>query len=399
MSRLADHVADEAPPTDQRLSVDASPDGGEFTGLVTTAPVAPGDYEGAFAKVYALAGLDPAKYRIVGDTVRFSAWEQSARAANGDRDKVTLYAYRAKFERIGPSDAAVEDVAGLLSIAKANAGKRPPANPNRRTRVVVVSDPQIGKVGSRGGTPALLERLAGLLVELDAIITEDPCEDVVIVDPGDLCEGFENVAAQAFTNDLSHPAQLRVARAVLTDIITSVAARHTAATVVTVPSNHTAWRRGKDVLGKPTDDYGIDTHAAVSEALARDPQFRHVTWVTPAEWDESVALPVRGAVIGVTHGHQVNRPDGVPAWWKGQSHGGQAITKATLLITGHYHHLRVQPSGALEGRARWWFQAPTLDNGSDWFRNTSGEDTEPGILTFTLDDEGRWDGLRLITVR
>lgn len=399
MTRLGDMVAaaDTRPDPGPRLTVDASPDGGEFTGLVTAEPIKPGDYEGAFAKVYALAGLNPADYRIVDETVRFSAWQQSKRLENGDRDTITLYSYRARFQRITHADAETEDLAPLLAIAKANARKRPPAKTGNLTRVVVISDAQVGKVGSRGGTPALLGRIAGLLAQLDAVMVERPCADAVVVDPGDLCEGFENVASQMHTNDLSHPAQLRAARAILTDIVTGVAARHGACSVVTVPSNHGAWRSGKNVLGKPSDDYGIDVHMAVSEALARDPRFSSVTWTFPDEWEESVAIPVRGAILGVVHGHQVNRPDMIPAWWKGQSHGTQPITAAHILLTGHFHHFRSQPSGAIDKRSRQWFQAPTLDNGSDWYRNASGEDSEPGILTFTIDDAGRWDNLRVIT--
>ena len=395
--RLAEAVARPTASASPTLTVEASPDGGEFTGLVTTAPVRLGEYEGAFAKVYELAGLNPDDYRIVDDTVRFSAWEQSARGADGSRDRITLYAYRAQFVRVTPAERATEDLAPLVAIAKANARRRPPGKARALTRVVVISDPQIGKVGSRGGTPALLARAEDLLERLDAVMVKTPCADALVVDPGDLCEGFENVAAQKFTNDLSHPAQLRVARALLTNAVTAVAARHQACTVVTVPSNHTAWRAGKDVLGKPSDDYGIDVHLAVSEALARDPRFASVRWVLPDEWDESVALPVRGAVVGVAHGHQKTNPDQIPAWWKGQAHGSQAIAKATLLITGHFHHFRAQPSGAIDGRSRYWFQAPTMDNGSDWYRNASGEDSAPGILTFTIDDDGQWDNVRLIT--
>src|SRR5690606_38951555 len=134
---------------------------------------------------------------------------------------------------------------------------KPRQNPARLTRIVVVSDAQVGKLGSRGGTPELLNRIADLLERLDDVMTAQPCEDVLIVDPGDLTEGFSNYKGQSHLNDLSHPSQLRVARAILTDIVTAVAARHQAATVVTVPSNHGAWRDGKEPLGRPSDDYGI----------------------------------------------------------------------------------------------------------------------------------------------
>lgn len=386
-------------PAGPKLTVDAGPDGGEFTGLVTDRPITPGEYQGAFAKVYELAGLDPDDYRIVDDTVRFSSWEQSAYDNHlKRRSTITLYSYRARFQRITRADRDVENIAELVKIAKANARRKPRQNPSSLTRVVVVSDAQVGKLGSRGGTPELLERIADLLERLDDVMTAQPCEDVLIVDPGDLTEGFSNYKGQQHLNDLSHPSQLRVARAILTDIVTTVAARHNAATVVTVPSNHGAWRDGKEALGRPSDDYGIDCHLAVSEALARDPRFQHVTWVIPDEWDQSVALDVRGARVGVVHGHQRMKPDQIADWWKGQSHGTQPIHDATILLHGHWHHLRVQPSGnRADGQSRWVIQAPAMDSGSDWYRNSSGEDSEPGLLTFTIDDDGRWDHLRLIT--
>src|SRR5690606_4485186 len=103
-----------------KLTVDAGPDGGEFTGLVTREPITPGDYQGAFAKVYELAGLDPDDYRIVDDTVRFSSWQQSARGRDGTRDLITLYSYRARFQRITAADRDVENIAELVKIAKAN---------------------------------------------------------------------------------------------------------------------------------------------------------------------------------------------------------------------------------------------------------------------------------------
>lgn len=398
---LADRYAAGPPSKDQarpRLEVDAGPDGGEFKNLVVEAPLAPGDFQGAFAEAYRLAGLDPEHYRIVDDTVRFSTWQQSARGKNGDRDLVTLYAYRARFQRITQADRDVENIAELVKIAKQNARKRPPQKPCQLTRVVVASDAQIGKVGSKGGTQELLNRVAVLLGKLDAEMKLLPCEDALIVDPGDLCEGIENVAAQLATNDLSHPSQLRVARALLTDIVTTVAARHEAARVVTVPSNHGALRRGKDYLGKPSDDYGIDVHHAVSEALSRDPRFQHVEWVFPDEWDDSVAVDVRGARVGIVHGHQRNRPEQIPEWWRGQTHGTQPVHDATILIHGHWHNFRITPSGhTANGQARWVVMAPTMDNGSDWYRNGTGEDSEPGLLTFTIDNEGRWDNLRLLT--
>jgi hypothetical protein len=50
----------------------------------------------------------------------------------------------------------------------------------------------------------------------------------------------------------------------------------------------------------------------------------------------------------------------------------------------------IQPTGrsTRTGRAKWWLQAPTLDNGSDWFRNLAGDDSDPGLLVFDLTADG-----------
>lgn len=288
------------------------------------------------------------------------------------------------------------DLAELVKVARGNRRARPRKTTTGRTRIVVVSDAQVGKVDHRGGTQELLERIDAMLSVLDDEAKALPCDDAVVIDPGDLTEGFENTPQQAHTNDLSLPEQLRYARVILTEAVTRVAARHAQTRVVTVPSNHGAWRRGKDRLGRPGDDFGIETHRAVADALDLAGR-EDVTWLLPDVWEESVALQVRGAVVGVAHGHQVNRPDGIRDWWAKQTHGGGPLAAASILISGHFHHLRVEPTGAIDGRSRWWMQAPTLDNGSSWWRNgAGGADGEPGLLTFTIDDEGRWDNLRLI---
>jgi hypothetical protein len=50
----------------------------------------------------------------------------------------------------------------------------------------------------------------------------------------------------------------------------------------------------------------------------------------------------------------------------------------------------VEPTGRnpYTGRSKWWLQAPTADAGSDWFRNLAGDDSDPGILTFDITDDG-----------
>lgn len=309
---------------------------------------------------------------------------------------VTKPAWRYRFQ-IVPRSGVPADITRLLEVARSN---RPPGRVRKRTshglRVVVASDAQIGKTGSGGGTPDLLARIENLLGQLDEVMREEPCDESITADPGDLAEGFQNTRSQAFTNDLSHPDQLQAARLVLTEITTTVANRHRSNRVITVPSNHTQWRAGKDQLGRPGDDYGIDVHRAVAEALSRDRRYKDVTFVLPDPWRESLAVQARGAVLGLVHGHQA-KPGRLWEWWKGQIAGELPTAAANILIGGHYHSWLTEPHGHLDGKPRWVFQADPLDNGSDWWANLTGDQSEPSLMTFTIDDEGRWHNLRRIT--
>lgn len=311
----------------------------------------------------------------------------------------TRPAWRYRFAIVPVGDRALgaEDLATLVKLARQHSRKSVPKEPRARTRVVVLADAQIGKMDHRGGTEEFLNRVQLLLAALEKEIRAVPCEDAVILDPGDLCEGFENTEQQRFTNTLSLPQQLDVARAFLLEGTGRISRLHSKTLVATVPSNHTQWRRGKNLLGRPGDDFGLSVHRAVADAMAlagRD----DVSFVIPDVWSESLALQVRGAVIGLVHGHQANSPDRFPDWWGKQVHGDGPLAAASIVVSGHFHHLRIQPTGRMNGRSKWWLQAPTLDNGSAWVANAMGSDSEAGLLTFTVNDDGSWDNLKLLSL-
>src|SRR5699024_1503187 len=71
--------------------------------------------------------------------------------------------------------------------------------------VVCFADMQLGKVGSRGGTPELLKRLASKRQNLAEYLDEHGSSSTIFIDVGDATEGFENTAQQQYTNDLSLP--------------------------------------------------------------------------------------------------------------------------------------------------------------------------------------------------
>lgn len=255
-----------------------------------------------------------------------------------------------------------------------------------RVTVVALSDVQAGKTGSRGGTPELIDRLVEKREKLARELKRRRPERTVLAEVGDLFEGFENVASQQFTNDLSLAQQMDLAATEVYEFVTLMA-RHGHVDIVAVPSNHTAWRRGKSELGRPGDDLGLFVHKQVRKitTAARI----DADWTIPAEHDESAVLDIHGTRLGVTHGHRAN-PGKLIDWWAKQQHGGQPVGAADILLSGHYHSLTVMPTGRnpYTGKAKWWLQAPTLDNGSDWFRNQAGEDSDPGLLVFDITTDG-----------
>lgn len=293
-----------------------------------------------------------------------------------------------------------EDVAALVKIADTAFRARKPlkktAAAATRTRLVGLSDEQIGKVDQRGGTDAFWQRLGDLLGQLDLAMKEHPCEDAVIALGGDIIEGFENYKGQAHLNDLAHPSQMREARAYLKKAISTIAARHDHTTVLAVPSNHTGWRDGKDYLGKPGDDYGLELVDQVADVFAQGNWADRVDFLFPRnEWQVALALPVRDDVIGLTHGHvgKTFTPEGFRKWFLEQVAGDTDIAATTIMLSGHYHHRRVWPLY----KDRVHIQLPALDGGSTHYENASGESSPAGIWTAVIKDGGGLDYERLLT--
>jgi hypothetical protein len=364
---LASNDAKRSAPTG--WSASANWDG--FQGEITS----PGSVEAPnFDELLREHGHDPEQVEVVGD-VRTSRWQRY--------DGEWLTAYRFHIRLRGESI----DLPALLDAARKTKVSVP--KPSEGAALVVVwSDPQTGKCDSRGGTEQLVARIAEKRAKLADYVKRYKTGSAFFLNPGDPIEGFDNVASQQFTNDLSLMDQVDLEATLEWELLTLLSKTHARVVAATVPSNHGAWRSGKSSLGRPSDDWGvfIQKQLAKMAKLAGLP----IEFVRPEEWSESLALDINGTVVGLAHGHRASSPDGVPKWWAGQVHGGQPLAHADVLVTGHYHHLRLQPSGRnpFTGRSKWWVQAPTLDNGSSWWRNVSGDDSDPGLLVFVIDENG-----------
>lgn len=341
-------------------------------GEIVTGPIA-GDPLTDFSEILTKFGYDPELVEIVG---KVNQWKKE----RPDGTWLTSYFFGVQSKR------AAHDLPALYAAAAKRPRKPYVAAQSGRTSVPVIADVQAGKTGSRGGTPELIDRLQEKREKLAAELKRRKPADVVLPDINDLFENFESGGNPMFTNDLSLAQQMDLAATEIYRFV-ELAARHGRVLVPVVPSNHTAWRRGKQQLGRPGDDLGIFVHRQVEKVAHAAGLDAH--WVFPDQWDESLVFDVRGTRVGMAHGNQF-RPSKAVEWWAKQQHGGQPVGSADILITGHYHHLSILPTGRnpYTGRSKWWLQAPTLDNGSDWFRNLAGDDSDPGLLLFDITDEG-----------
>lgn len=329
-----------------------------------------------YAELLTLAGLDPEAFRIVG---KVSQWTKT------HHDKEDTYSFLFTFEPISAAEDAI-DLPALYAAGRTRRRTKFKTTPAPRTSVPVIADIQTGKVGSRGGTPELLDRLAEKREKLEAELRRRKPESIFLPDINDLFEGFESGGNPMFTNDLSLAQQMDLAGTEVYKFV-ELACRFGPVKVAIVPSNHTSWRRGPQNLGAPGDDLGIFVHRQV-EKVAKAAKLDAV-WEYPERFNESMVVDVRGTKVGLAHGNQF-RDGKANEWWAKQTHGAQPVGAADILITGHYHHLSVLPTGRnpYTGRSKWHLTAPTLDNGSDWYRNFAGDDSDPGLLLFDITDDG-----------
>jgi hypothetical protein len=290
-------------------------------------------------------------------------------------------------KRAAEAEPTTYDLPTLYAASRAERPTiRPAAVSTQRATVVVFADPQIGKVGRRGGTPELLDRMQEKRETLANLLAIRNPSQTALFDGGDGFEGFNSGGNPMFTNDLSLAQQMDCYGTELYEFV-NVLTPYGRVDIAAVTSNHTAWRNGKQNLGRPADDLGLYVHKQVSRVA--DAARLNTSWHIPLEYDESVAVDILGTSVGMVHGNQFG-PGGAINWWEKQTFGAGAVALADVLLTAHYHTFGAGVAGRNPhtGKQRYWLGAPTLDNGSDWYRQTAGRDSDPGLLVFDITPDG-----------
>lgn len=264
-----------------------------------------------------------------------------------------------------------------------------------KTLVVCLSDFQVGKTDSLGGTQETVNRVMSTLKRItEWIQAEGSYEEIIVADVGDVCEGFWNVTSQQQTNDLSLTDQIRVAQRLMAEAIAMLAPLCTRMTYVSIPSNHCAVRtsRGNDNrANSPDDDFGLLIADTIQAIMSGREPFSHVNFAKPQKWEEAVTVETAdGTAVGFTHGHLAGAQAKIPSWFRDLAFGHRSgLHEASILVHGHFHNFGV----SLVGDNKFIIGCPTADNGSSWFTNRTGDATDPALLTFEVQDKKakRWE--------
>ena len=318
------------------------------------------------------------------------AWVRHAQGEDAVTEPVTRRKYVVEPER--GAGLNVDEL--VAAIGK----KRPQPSPRTGETwayVHAIADWQIGKEAYGQGTEQTVGRiLDGLEASVARIKRENkrrPIGTIVLASLGDLCEGVVSQnGGVALSSDLGLTEQLRVIRRLLLEHVKAFAPLAESLVVPTAPGNHDQAYRLMGMSAAATDSFAVDAAMQVADALHLAGGYDHVTFITPDVDDLTVTIEAEGTVIGMAHGHQFRGPEKAQDWWAKQGHARKRIGQAHILMSGHFHHLRVTDDS---GRVH--IQAPTVDPGSPWYDNKNGGGPQSGVLTL-LTRAGHWTGLEIL---
>jgi hypothetical protein len=349
-------------------------DGNEGTATTGGLPDAPN-----FDEFLEERGYPASEYEIVG-TPRTSQWQRW--------DGEWLTSYRFHFRR----KVTQVDLPTLYAEAKrTKAPAKRTTGKNTRTYVICPADFQIGKGGSRGGHDESIQRIHASYARIEEKLKAGKYDHIVILDMGDIVEGISNKAdmEQVATNTLSPMQQVDLASALIWDLM-KIACKYAPVTYGSVASNHCQYRVQKQHVGRPgTDDWGIVILQQLRR-LATEVGLPVERWLIPQPHEEGFAFDVFNDgthILGAIHGHQVARPDAFQTFWTKAVFNDSYLAASTLVVSGHFHHHRCEQFSGTVDKERWWVQASTMDNGSDWYTRSQGGagDSTTALTCFELE--------------
>ena len=345
------------------------------------------DYRNKLDSILLDWGFDPKHYEIEG-SVRASSWNVQLKGGNTE----TFYAFKGIVKKKKPGHDKYFQA--LFKQAK----KKPPMtkkfDAGDTAFMWFMSDWQLGKKDyGVENTIARYDRALqdGVNRIKDLRKLGVQIDEIYMVGMGDITEGCSPhyYESQPHSVSLSLIEQYALARSMIMKTIDTFLPHAPKLVLCGVPGNHGEMTRtSKGQVASTRLDNSDTMHLQICNEImsANKERYKHVEVNIPEGFHQT--LIIKGKKVSFTHGHMTggggNPEAKIEKWWKGQMYGFLPPGDAEILVTAHYHHLRMKQQGD-----RTWFQAPSIDKSID-FTERTGLWSHPGVLTFTISDKG-WD--------
>ena len=339
-------------------------------------------------------GFNPDEFYIEEESIKFSTWDTQLKGGRIEQ----MYAFKATIRRKKPKHDKY-----FKELQKYVKGKKPiqiKKFKGTHAYFYICADWQFGKAeykanwGSDDTVAYIKQSIKKAQEEIKHLNKSgSQIDEIYIIGIGDLienCYGFFD--HQPFNVELTRTEQEHIARLMVIEILDGFIKLAPNIVIGGVIGNHSEYRSGKTSVATTRLD-GSDTaiFQIVGEIISGRERYKHVKTVIPDDF--YLTLEVKGKRITFYHGHMTggggNAENKLINWWKNQAMARLPAGTSDLLITGHYHHLRV-----LTERGRTWIQSPSLDTSKE-LEARLGLTTSHGVLTFTLSKQG-WDNLKIL---
>ena len=349
-------------------------------GTITTPPVE-GESHPDWSGVLRMWGLDPEHFAVV-EPVLFNVW--------GDTLGILNRQWKGKVVRKGRQETA--DIESLIAEIKKHKPRERKEIEGGASLVVCASDWQVGKRDG-DGLKGLVGRWLQAIDDVEFRLKElkklgRPIDSITVLCLGDLVEGCDgHYDIQTFTVEVDRRDQVKIARRLLRDALIRWSRVVPSITVAAIGGNHGENRKNGKSFTTLGDNDDVALVESVAEIFQANPEaYGHIKFAIPTD-ELSLTLEIHGKIIGITHGHLARSGQGVEGklrrWIADQTLGRQKIGDCDILVTGHYHSFKLADWGGVK-----WLQAPALDGGSVWWRQSTGEIADVGVLTFLVSSQG-----------
>ena len=259
------------------------------------------------------------------------------------------------------------------------------------TLVVALADFQTGKTDVHGGTVNLYKRVRSVYAQMEAELPH--YRTIIAADLGDIIENFMNVGSQRQSNDLNLTDQLEAAISLIWEGLRVLHSKCDNLIYVAVPSNHCEVRTGVGNKNRASsvlsDDYGIHVQRQIRRMAEMRPDvYGNMSFVCPSDYDAACTVKPSAddkSVLFFEHGHvgggasQAKMRQHV----KNMQAGRIAYAHmANIFVHGHYH----TPEMYLVGDKTWVVGVSSIDAGSSWFTNATGESAPSAVTSFVAKD-------------